>query len=258
VKLRALGALLALAAMATSASAASVILFSTNTGQTTNPAQGSTGTNSPQSTAPPVRGLLLAIDFAADGLGTVFTAVQDLEVSGPLVQWTAPIYAADNTLPSDDVQTRSLALLVNADGQDQPPGASNFLREDSYWWDSAQTIGGQSRSWSPVATGIEDGAPGDDLMTMTATLGSVGQNTPQGIAKLIYVVTTGDLEIRGVIARTSDPQNATDTGGGAVGAGYMLYHYDTNTLEYVPEPSSFVLAGLGVVALAVGAWRRRK
>ncbi|MGE0697286.1 MAG: PEP-CTERM sorting domain-containing protein [Pirellulales bacterium] len=165
----------------------------------------------------------------------------------------APNFAADNSLPGDDVQARSLALLVNADGQDQPPGATNFLREDSYWWDSSQTIGGQSRAWSPIATGIEDGAPGDDLMTMTATLGSLGQNTPQGIAKLIYVVTTGDLEIRGTIARTSDPGNATDTGGGVPGAGYMLYDYETQTLTYtiVPEPSTWVLITLAVAVISL-------
>lgn len=256
MKLRALGALLALAAMASMASAANVVIWSVNTGQTTNPTQGTMGTNSPQST-PGAKGFLLAIDFSMDGLGEVFTAVQDFEVMGPIVQWQDPIYASDNALPNDDVQERSHALLVNADGQDMPPGASNFLREDSYWWDSNQTVAGQAVAWNDLF--IEDGTPGDGKMTYTGQLGSTGTNVGQGIARLIYVVTTGDLEIRGVIARTADPQNATDPGGGPVGSGgYVVLHFDTMTLEYVPEPSSFVLAGLGVVALAFGAWRRRK
>jgi hypothetical protein len=237
--------------MASVANAATLVVMGVNTGSS-GTATG-TGTNPPLTT-PGAKGFLIGLDTNdVNGAEKVFTAVQQLKVSGAIVQILAPNAFADGDLASPNVQNRTQAGTANS--SDLPPGATHFRNEDSYWWDSPQTIDGDSRAWSPVATGIQFGTPGDGMMELTAQLGAFGENVGPGVARLLYVVATGDLTFTGVIARTAAPENGTGPLGGPTDQVAVL---DFETASFIPEPSSVVLAGLGMIGLALAAWRKRR
>lgn len=219
------------------------------------------GTTVPSSLGPPIynggsyplanvqaRGVLIGIDVR-DGLGDVFTAVQELEFTGPIVQVLAPNAAMQSFLDDPpNVQTTSEGSLAQSAGD--VPSPMHFRNEDSAWWDDTiPGVPGNGR-WTPVATGIEDGEVGSNKMTLTAVLGGVGIDiTPsEGVYPLIYVVITGDVQITGLIARTSNPDNATEIFSGI--------HFESLPPK-VPEPSAIVLLGMGA-AIGAAAYARRK
>jgi hypothetical protein len=248
-------AVLALAVMASSASAARLVVIAINSGQTPNQASGAPvpDVNGPADT-PGAKGFLIGIDNTADPAAPL--AVQDFTFSGPnLVQRQSPNGASLN------VQTRGEALLAQLD---DPPPTSSFSRNDSWWWTAAQDVdstpGGQLYGFGPVSTGIQGGEPGGP-MTMTGNWvpnpDHSPQNTAPGVWRMAYIVATGNVPISGIIAVGQQGSNMiTGELGPKVGSVGML-DFETGAIVPIPEPSTFVLAGLGLVGLAL-AWRRRK
>lgn len=237
---RTIQALVLLLAMTSVATAAKLVVISVDS-----------GTGATPGTQPPVdplgaNGFLIGIDNSSDPLQPL--AVQNLTFSGPgFVQRLAPKSVLDGNLVSPNVQLRSEALLANA--SDSVAG-STFGGNDSWWWDQVQN----GLTLSPVATGIQGGLPGGP-MTMTGTFNISGA-VPGDVWRTAYIVATGDVTISVLIASGQhgfDPLgNPSQTGGTA------LLSYGTASIVPVPEPSSFVLAALGLIGLAAWGWRWKR
>jgi len=254
VKMKACLALLVLAAMAASASAAKLVVIATNSGTGSPPVDGA---------FPPVaagaKGFLIGIDNNTPEDVASPLAFQDLTFASPgLIQRLAPNAAAAEAIPSPNVQLRNEALAAN--GLDPVPG-STFGANDSWWWNQAQTVNGQTLTLGPISTGIQGGLPGGPMI-MTGTYNASG-NVEHGVWRLAYVEITQDALITGILAAgpnggqfsydlalgTPDPLKMSHS---------AILRFSDGTIQPVPEPSTIVLAALGLVGLGVGAWRRRK
>jgi hypothetical protein len=245
VKMKACLALLALVAMATSASAAKLVVIATNSGTGNPPVSGS---NVPVAPAG-AKGYLIGLDNSTDPVAPL--AFQDLTFQGPgLVQRLAPAAAAAELIPSQNVQLRSEALAANA--TDGPGAPATFGGNDSWWWNQAQ----DGLTLAPVATGIVGGLPGGP-MTMTGSYNLSG-SVPAGVWRLAYLVVTADTNISGLLASGQIPFNALGENPATAPSGAIMLRYSDGAIVRVPEPSTIALASMGLVALTVGAWRRRK
>jgi hypothetical protein len=237
-------AVVAIAAMATSAQAVALKLQAINTAGNSTPALPTMGTLPPTLT-PNAKGFMIRI-LPEDG-ASVPLGIQNLNVTGSgLVQVPGPqaYVDADPTALKDPlrVQTRGEANGSRDYLNDNGLPALNYPREDTYL---------ASTNWSIVSTPPSvqpSGNPGDTLWNIGGAAFSVGSNVPdngQGI-DFLYLVTTADARIKVLIAR----------GQTGTSLDYVL-NYEAMTLAPIPEPSTIVLAGLGLVGL-VFAWRRRK
>jgi len=127
--------------------------------------------------------------------------------------------------------------------------ANNYVPEDTYLIDKKSS----SMGWGLISVGAAGGSASDHFLTIYATPSATG-GTPNGVYPLTYVVTTGDLAISGVIVR-----------GGAGGIGWTPLGQRTNfggtaVLDFasgtiVPEPTSLLLAALGMIGLLFVARR---
>jgi PEP-CTERM motif len=270
VKMKACIALLAVVAIAANANAAKLVVISTNS-----------GTGSTNGAFPPVgpgqMGFLIGIDCSTDPQAPL--GFQNVTFSGPIVQRLAPVAASTvnpdadppaNFLASPIVQTRSQALIANANGDGV--AGSTFGANDSWWWDSSQTVGGTAYSLTPLPPEVSPptdpptflpdyigGAATGDPMTVLAGSYKISGSVNPGVYRLAYLVTTGPVLIQATLA---SGQNGFDPlgGGGTPGyaGGQAMLTMDGQIVPVVPEPSTIVLAALGLVGLGVGAWRRRK
>lgn len=233
--------------LATTAHAAKLVVMAVNSG---------TGTlsNAQVPVVPGAKGFLIGIDNSADVLAPL--AFQDITFHGPnLVQRQAPNTFALGILESPNVQLRNEALIAN--GND-PVDGSTFARNDSWWWNQAYTVGATTLTLAPVSTGIQGGLPGGP-MTMTATYNPVG-HVPPGIWPIAYIVATGNVLVSGIL---SNGQDGFDLGFGirlrnnsTPSAATLVFEYEGFNL--IPEPSTFVLAGLALGGFVVCSWMRRR
>lgn len=243
MKMKACLALLALVAMATSASAAKLVVIAVNS-----------GTGLVANAFPPVaagsKGFLIGIDNTADILAPL--SFQDLTFSGPgLVQRLAPNAFAAEAIPSPNVNLRNEALSANIP---DPVAGSTFGANDSWWWNQVQ----DGLTLAAVSTGLQGGLPGGP-MTYTASFNTIG-NVPAGVWRTVYIVATGDAALSGILASGQlgfDLATGAHLPNNSVPSVARL-DFASGTIVPIPEPSTLVLAALGLVGLGVGAWKRRK
>jgi hypothetical protein len=245
-------ALLALAAMATSASAAKLVTLAMNSGiDTSSPYVN----NLPPNLPPGTKGFLIGIDIEDNQVG-VPLGVQNIQFNN-VVHQQGQLDELGDAYPTPlNMTTRSSAQLQELnDAALNAPATNAYRRSDTYVMDNVQP--GIVGVWTAVGPGFEGGDPGDTFFRITGSLGLPSAVTGPGVVQLAYVIAAGDVPIsaNGVIARGNV---GFDPGGNAPGSapGYLL-DFETGEIRPIPEPSTVVLAGLAMVGLAVGAWRRK-
>jgi hypothetical protein len=146
-----------------------------------------------------------------------------------------------------------------------------FLNTKSKVITTDPTVGPSGNLWKPQATGITGGQGtfpefGSGLdFGITATYGVFPTFVAAGVYPVAQLRVSGNVSI-GFLAGTKlsvqpnvGPEVATNVLGGPQGVDPLAFLDFTNdTIHGIPEPSSIVLAGIGLAGLAGLAWRRRK
>ena len=128
-------------------------------------------------------------------------------------------------------------------------GASNAIGGDGTILGSLAFASGADFLFDPLKTLTVDGA--------AVTFGNFGISDLIGFSSAVadgsYTLIDGLATINTANLRNLGAANAVDLGGGRS----AYFTEGSLVLQVVPEPSSFVLAGLGIAAAGWTAWRRR-
>lgn len=255
MKMRASMAVLAVVAMATTASAAKLVV----TGVTSLPAGG---------IHPATKVITIGVDIsdevAANGGNPVGVGVQEILVTDGVVDGTA----TGNPRQVGTSQTRQEVQ----DKEDQAL-ANSGLTNDSWWYASGngnhttqeydefgEPVGGPvdiGDLWLPQVDGVTGGVGQGSDMGFTGIWGPIPTVTTGPILPLIQVRIGGDVNFSGQIGIGTSLLVDVSGGPAAEGAGLVL-DYETGQFQEIPEPSTIALLSMGLIGLAVGAWRRRK
>ena len=129
---------------------AKLVVIAVNSGRTPIAPSETPLTDQPPVDPPGAKGFLIGVDNSMGPSGHLLFA---LTFTSPnLVQRLAVNSLANETLNSADVQLRSDALVANL--FDLVPD-SHFASNDSWWWDAAQTVNGQTLTLSQINPGIQ-------------------------------------------------------------------------------------------------------
>ena len=190
----------------------------------------------PPTLTPGAKGFLIGVDtgdrFAIDAL-----AVSPMSFSGPgLVHKQGLVNAAK--LP------KFPRIMTRHEGDAQSiVDVTNYVPEDTYLIDKLSS----SMGWEPVGEGLSGGLTSDHFFTIHASPNPSG-GTPMGVYPLAYVVTTTDLAISGAIGwGGAGGMGWTPLGNPTGSGGTAVLDFASGTI--VPEPSSLVLAALGVIGM---------
>ena len=193
----------------------------------------------PPTLTPGAKGFLIGVDTGdTDPFGALTTV--PMSFTGPdLVHKVGIVNGHDRpNFPRIMTQTEA--------GIQSMHDSVDYAAEDTYLIDKLSS----SMGFDPVAEGILGGLATDHYFTVYASANTAG-SVPNGVYPLAYVVTTSDVAIFGIIGRDAlgavgygpfgNRLSFTSPGGTAV--------LDFATGTIVPEPSSLVLAALGVVGI---------
>jgi hypothetical protein len=205
--------------------------------------------NLPPQLTPGAKGFLIRIQ-PEDGL-SVPTGIQSLVVTGPIVNFNAPPEYLDPNFGGDPfnlrdpprVQLRHEATEARDFARDVLHSPLDFAREDTHLGHPMWRIVSPQPSTQP------SGNPGDTVWTIGGAAFNVGSNVPddgRGI-DLMYLVATGDVRIRVFLAR----------GATGIWMDYTL-NFEDGRFNSIPEPSTFVLAILGLAGFVLYTRRRHK
>ena len=190
----------------------------------------------PPTMTPDAKGFLIGVD-TGDTDAFIGLHVNPMMFSGPGLVHKQGIVNAGELSKFPRIMTRH-----EADAQ-SIVDIGNYVPEDTYVIDKQSS----SMGFDPVAEQYLGGLATDHYFTIYASANTTG-NVPNGVYPLAYVVTTSDVAIFGIIGRGAvgygpfgNRLSNTSPGGTAV--------LDFASGTIVPEPSSQVLAALGVVGV---------
>lgn len=193
----------------------------------------------PPTMTPGAKGFLIGVDTGdTDAFTGLF--VNPMMFSGPgLVHKQGIVNEGDPpTLAKfPRIMTRHEASLQSA------IDAINYVPEDTYLIDKLSS----SMGWEPVLEGTLGGLDSDHFFTVYATPNPIG-SVSNGIYPLAYVVTTADTNVTGLIARGMLGFDVLGNPDQHAPYAIATLDFTTETIR-VPEPSSVVLAALGVVGI---------
>ena len=190
----------------------------------------------PPTLTPGAKGFLIGVDtgdlFAVDAL-----VVNPMSFSGPGLVHKQGIVNANKLAKFPRIMTRH-----EADAQ-SIVDVTNYVPEDTYLIDKLSS----SMGFDPVGEQFLGGLSTDHFFTVYATPNPSG-GVPMGVYPLAYVVATSDVGISGVIGWGGQGALSwTPLGELSRFGGTAVLDFASGTI--VPEPSSLVLAALGVIGM---------
>lgn len=164
------------------------------------------------------------------------------------------------------ITTENIAVAINASGQ--VAGNMGFVNKDfgaiGYLF-TPDTPNGSS------GTFVQIGRPSAGTFVLTQGVNDRGQvvgyftgdpSSPSSGSAFIYDASGGLVELNSLIDPASGwnltRAHAINNSGQIVGMGTVNQQFHSFLLTPIPEPSSFVLAGLGLVGLVGWSWRKRR
>ena len=200
----------------------------------------------PPTMTPGAKGFLIGMD-TGNGPALASSSVHEITFSGPGLVHKEGIGIVDDGGHPTLARYPRIMTRHEADLQ-SVIDSMNYAREDTHMIDKQSS----SMGFTPVLEQFLGGLASDHFFKVWGSPNIIG-NTPSGIYPLAYVVTSSDVDLTGLIERGA---RGFDVLGEPVfpnqRPGTAVLDFTTETIR-VPEPSSVVMAVLGVVCVLLYA-----